>query len=96
MNYIFTDNGVSIGRDATDKRVPKETTIVHRLLLALNEGRRGVGPWVRFNPSLHGMTGCTLGVRNTRTGVVYWHGNYQVESAHEAFNKMGSVFFNKA
>ena len=41
-----------------------------------------------------GLTSCKQGVRNTVTNEVYWHGNYQVEEAHKAFNA-GAVVFNK-
>jgi hypothetical protein len=30
MNFVFTNNGVSIGRDATDKRARTETEVIYR------------------------------------------------------------------
>lgn len=95
MNFIFASNGVSIGRDAKDKRIPKESTLVHRALAALNHGdfRR---PWVRCWPDRHGLTSCRTGFRNRLTGLIYWHGNYQIEDAAQEFNNKGGVFFNVA
>jgi hypothetical protein len=93
MNFIFTEYGVSIRRDASDKRIPKESTLVHRALAELNRGdfRR---PWVRCWPDRHGLTSCRTGFRNRLSGVIYWHGDYQVEDAAQVFNERGGVFFH--
>ena len=94
MNVIFTHTGMSIGRDATDKPIRKESTVIFQALKMLNNGdfRR---PWVRFYPDRHGLTASRIGVRNRKTGEIYWHGNYAIESASEAWNQ-GKLFLNKA
>lgn len=93
MNFAFTDTHLRIGRDATDKRVPKESTVVFRILEALNSGETK-RIWVRFFPYRHGLTCSKIGIRNTKTGEVYWHGNYAIEAAHKAFND-GELILNK-
>ena len=82
-----------MGRDATDKKVYKESTVTGMLLNALNN-TAGIGVWHRFYPDRHGLTACKQGVRNSRTGEIYWHERYQIESAHEAFNA-GNVYYMK-
>ena len=94
MNFVFTNTQIRIGRDTADKHVPKESTLVYRMLQQLN-ANEGFRPWVRFYPDRHGLTSSKLGIKNKRTGVIYWHANYQIEAAHEAFNKVGEVIFNK-
>ncbi len=94
MNYIFTNNGLRIGRDKDDKPVRKESTVVFRVLQALNAGETK-GRWSRFYPYRHGLTSCKIGVRNKTRGIIYWHGNYAVEDAAEALNG-GQLFLNKA
>ena len=95
MNLLFLNNGIRIGRDRDDPRIRKESTIVYYILKMLNSDT-GQGRWVRFYPYRHGLTDSRLGVRNIRTGEIYWHANYQVEDAAEAFNEDGQVFFHKA
>ena len=89
MNFVFTHTGLSIGRDATDKPIRKESTVIHHAL-------KGLGPdWMRFYPDRHGLTSCRIGLRHRRRNEVYWHGNYQIEDAAEAWNS-GNLFLNKA
>ena len=95
MNFIFSKTAISIGRDVTDKRVPKESTLVYRVLKALNSGL-AVKEWVRYYPDRHGLTACKLGIKNVKTNEVYWHERYAVEMAHEEYNKKSVVSFCKA
>jgi len=94
MNFIFTNDGVRVGRDRDDAPIRKESTLVYYILKAFNE-TDGYHRWARFYPDRHGLTSSRLGVRDTRKGTIYWHANYEVEDAAKAFNK-GSVFFHKA
>jgi hypothetical protein len=89
MNFVFGVNGLSIGRDITDKPVRKESAVIGRALRALGSD------WTRYYPNRHGLTDCRIGLRNRRSGEVYWHGNYQVEDAVAAWNK-GGLWLNKA
>jgi len=93
MNFLYTDSGLRVGRDSDDKPARKESTVIFRALKALNAGETR-GHWSRFYPDRHGLTSCRIGVRNRTRGLVYWHGNYQIEAAHEAFNA-GGLFLNK-
>ncbi len=96
MNFAFMAGGLRIGRDASDKPIRKETTVIFRALLALNGGMRyGLGDWARYYPHRHGLTDSRIGVRNKRTGEVYWHERYQIEDAAQAFNA-GELFLLKA
>lgn len=92
MNFVFTSNGVSIGRDAVDKPCRTDTEVVYRVC-------KNVPNAHRFNPSRYGLTssriGFYIGVSIRSSKQVYWHGNYAVESARDAFNG-GSLFLNKA
>ena len=83
-----------MGRDSDDKPIRKESKVIFRVLQALNAGETR-GRWARFYPDRHGLTSSRIGVRNRKQGVIYWHGNYQIESASEAFNA-GGLFLNKA
>jgi hypothetical protein len=94
MNYIFTENGLRIGRDSGDKAIRKESTVIFRVLKALNACETR-GRWARFYPDRHGLTASKIGVQNRKRGIVYWHGNYAVEDAAEAWNG-GQLFLNKA
>ena len=94
MNMLFTNSGVRIGRDNGDKAISKESTVTHHLRRMLNASD-GLSRWVRCYPDKMGLTSCRQGVRNTVTGEVYWHANYQIEAAHKAFNG-GDVFYHKA
>ncbi len=93
MNLLWLNNGLRIGRDG-DKPIRKESTVIFRLLKVLNADETR-GRWARFYPDRHGLTSCKIGVRNRKRGLVYWHGNYQIEMAHKAFNE-GGLFLNKA
>ncbi len=86
MNITFTPNGVRISRDTGEKRIYKETTVICHALRNLNAGNYTRHKWVRYNPSKHegNLTSCTIGIRHNKTGEIYWHVNYQVETAHEA------------
>lgn len=92
MNFIFSKNSVSVGRDITDKKIYKESTVTYKIIKALNE-RDGIGVWKRFYPDRYGLTSCRQGFRNSRTGEYYWHERYQIESACEAFNNGGVTYF---
>lgn len=94
MNLVIGLNGVRIGRDSSDKAISKESTVTHNLRKLLNASG-GPGCWVRFYPDRHGLTSCRQGVRNTKTGVIYWHERYQIEAAHKAFNA-GEVYYLRA
>ena len=94
MNITFLASGIRIGRDTSDKKIYKESTVTGMLINALNN-TAGIGVWKRFYPNRHGLTACRQGVRNSRTGEIYWHERYQIESACEAFNK-GDVYYMKA
>ncbi len=94
MNIVWTHTGVSIGRDTADGKAYKESTVIFRFLQMMNSGDHGK-VWRRFYPNRHGLTDCRTGVRNRITGEAYWHGNYQIENAAEAWNS-GNLFLNKA
>ena len=94
MNFLFTDDGLRIGRDRDDKPVRKESTVVHRIITALNAGETR-GRWTRFHPYRHGLTSCRIGLRNAKRGIVYWHERYQVEDAAKEFNA-GQLFLQKS
>ena len=78
-------------REEGDKAISKESTVTHHFRRLLNE-RDGAGVWVRCYPNKIGLTDSRQGVRNTRSGTIYWHERYQVEAAHKAFNS-GAVFY---
>lgn len=94
MNFVFSKTEISIGRDATEKRVPTEANLVSRILKELNNGLT-IKEWVRFYPDRHGLTSCKIGIKNVKTKEVYWHERYAIEDAHTAYNR-GSVYFSKA
>jgi hypothetical protein len=95
MNFLFTANGLRVGRDRTDKRIRKESTVVFRILSEMNRGAlRRV--WVRCWPDRIGLTSCRVGIKNRKTGDIYWHGNYAVEDAAQAWWNDGQLFLNKA
>ena len=94
MNILFTNSGLRIGRDATDRPIYKESTIIHRLREMLNAAD-GIGVWKRFYPDRHGLTACRTGILNSRTGEIYWHERYQIEDAAKAWRD-GSLFLRRA
>ena len=93
MNFVWTSNGLRIGKDSADRKVRKDSTVVFKALKCLNAGdyRR---PWRRVYPDRIGLTSCRVGIRNMLTGDIYWHERYAIESASEAFND-GSLFLLK-
>jgi hypothetical protein len=92
MNFVFTEGGLRIGRDVTDKRARTETEVVYRAVKSIPGAHR-------FNPSRYGLTdsklGLYIGASMRSSKQVYWHANYMVENAQDAFNG-GAVFFHKA
>ena len=94
MNFVFTDNGLRIGRDSADPRARRESEVFTRAARAL-----GAFDAHTFNPSRYGMTACRhglyLGASIRRAREVYWHANYMVEDAREEWNS-GSLFPRKA
>ena len=94
MNIIFTTNGMSVGRDVADKPIYKESTVIHKLRQMLNQ-TDGIGTWKRFRPDRHGLTSSKIGIRNSKTGVIYWHERYQIECAAKAWRD-GNLFLLKA
>jgi hypothetical protein len=87
-------SGLELIREEGDEALSHESAVTHHIRRLLNaEG--GPGRWVRMYPHKCGLTDCRQGVRNTKTDVVYWHGNYQIEDAHKAYNA-GAVFFDRA
>lgn len=94
MNFVFTDNGLRIGRDSAEPHARRESEIFTRAARAL-----GAFDAHTFNPSRYGMTDCRRGlyfgnsIRRARE--VYWHANYMVEDARTAWND-GSLFLHKA
>ena len=93
MNFTILDGGVRLGRDKGDKALSHESTVTHHIRRMLNAD--GLGRWVRFYPDRVGLTACRQGVRNKKTGEMYWHANYQIEEAHKEFNE-GAVYYHKA
>jgi hypothetical protein len=91
MNFVFTQNGVRIGRDSMDKKCKTETEVIYRVT-------KNVPNAHRFNPSHYGLTsskiGFYIGSSIRKSKELYWHGNYAIESARDAFNK-GSLFLIK-
>jgi hypothetical protein len=91
MNFVFTNTGVSIGRDASDKPCRTETEVIFRAVKSIPNAHR-------FNPSKYGLTDSRIGfyigasIRSTKE--LYWHGNYQIENARDEWNA-GSLFLNK-
>ena len=94
MNFVFTPGGVLVGRDRGDRALGHERELTAAIIRAFNR-TDGEGCWRRFRPDRHGLSDCREGLINTRTGAVYWHGNYSIEAAHKAWNA-GQVFFDKA
>jgi hypothetical protein len=92
MNFVFTLNGVYIGRDASDKPCRTETEVIYRVTKNVLNAHH-------FNPSRYGMTGSKIGFyigfRLSSSKEVYWHERYAIESARDAFNA-GSLFLLKA
>lgn len=92
MNFVFTPNGVRIGRDASDKRCRTETEVIFRAC-------KGIPNAHRFNPSRYGLTdsrlGFYIGVSIRSSKELYWHADYMVESLRDTFNA-GSAFLHKA
>lgn len=86
-------NGCSLYRDTTDKRIPKESTVVYHMKRLLNE--QGYN-FVRMYPDRHGLTSCRLGLVDWKRGIGLWHERYAIESANGAFNQDGEVFFLRA
>ena len=92
MNFVFTSSGIRIGRDATDKRARTETEVIYRAVKSIPNAHR-------FNPSRYGLTDSRLGfyigstIRHSKE--LYWHANYMVENARDAFNS-GALFLHKA
>lgn len=92
--------GVTLIREAGDKRIGKESTVVYHMRNLLNQ-RDGLAAdtrksWKRFNPSNRGLTACRLGVWNPAQEIAYWHERYAIENAAEEFNKAGRVWFMAA
>jgi hypothetical protein len=100
MHITTGRGGITLHRDAGDKRISHESTVTHymRQLLNARDGRqtddRRAGTWHRFYPNKVGLTGCRQGVHNGK--VAYWHERYAIEDAAEEFNKSGKVFYMKA
>jgi hypothetical protein len=92
MNFVFTQNGIRIGRDSTDKKCRTETEVIYRVTKNIPNAHR-------FNPSRYGLTsskiGFYIGFSIRKSKELYWHGDYAIELAHDAFNN-GSLFLNKA
>ena len=105
MHIETSNSGITLHRDAGDKRISHESTVTHHLRRLLNErdgertGERRVGTWRRFRPDKVGLTSSRQGVYNGRKGagaIAYWHERYAIEDAAEEFNKTGHVFYLKA
>ena len=83
--------GCTLTREAGDKRIPKESTVVFNMRNALNaQGYK----FVRINPQNYGLTDCRLGLRDKKAGIILWHERYAIEDAAAEFN-VGSVFFQR-
>ena len=92
MNFVFTPNGIRIGRDTTDKRARTETEVIYRAVKSIPNAHR-------FNPSRYGLTDSKLGFYighriNAKHAELYWHANYMVESLRDTFNN-GVAFLHK-
>lgn len=94
MNFVFMNHGLRIGKDTGDKRAKTESIVIFRALAALNAGDYS-RPWRRFYPCRHGLTESRIGIRNHKTGVIYWHERYAIEKANEAYNG-GELYLSKA
>lgn len=82
----------SLTKEASDKRIPKESTVVFHMRNMLNaQGHH----FVRINPSRYGLNSCKVGLADHKQGIYLWHERYAVEFAHEAFNKDGRVVFQR-
>ncbi len=92
MKIIVGKNGIELIRENGDKPLSHESTVVHHIRRLLN-GKDG-DEWVRCHPHKMGLTDCRQGVRNIKSGTIYWHERYQIEAAHKTFNS-GRVFFAK-
>lgn len=93
MRIERTPSGLALIREPGDPPARRESAVTTMILRRLNQADGPIGGgWTRFNPSRVGLTDCRQGVRNRRTGVVYWHERYQAENAAEAY-RAGGVFY---
>ena len=91
MKINIMTTGIELIREKADKALSKESDVTHHIRRLLNAENNG--QWVRCWPHKIGLTACEQGVRNKKTGVIYWHDRYALEAAHKAFNS-GGVFYS--
>lgn len=95
MYHIIGKGGIEIGRDVPEDCMVNSEKQALSMVVRLLNFRKPSRPWRKFDPSKHGLTDSKIGVRNVKTGEVYWHERYQIESADEAFNA-GKLFLLRA
>lgn len=77
--------------DVTGGAFPVESAAVARLTKGEPRSWDRLEP-VRFNPSRHALTSCTVGLIDRKADIILWHERYAIENAATEFNK-GRVFF---
>jgi hypothetical protein len=90
MNIVFRGNGVEIFR-AGYKRIYTEAGVIGEALKILKKEAKPGERWSRFYPDRHGLTSCRIGMIEKKSGRVYWHERYALESACKEYNN-GRVF----
>jgi hypothetical protein len=102
MKAILTKSGCTLVREAGDKRIGKESTVVFHMRNLLNA--QGYN-YRRIYPDRYGLTSCKLGLaekgirlsdgKTSSYKTILWHERYAIENAAEEFNKSGEVFFQR-
>lgn len=92
MQLTLTPTNCTLIRDKHDKRISHESTTAYHIKEILNSQGYHL---VRFNPSKHGLTACTVGLIDRKAHFILWHERYAIEDAAKAFNA-GKVTFERA
>lgn len=92
MRVTLGIGGATLHREPGDKRIGKESTVVFHMRNLLNAQAH---KFTRYYPYRENMTASRLALRDRKAGVILWHERYAVENAADAFNKNGSVFFQR-
>lgn len=92
MKIEINDGGCLLIREPGDKRMRRESEVVSAMIRLLNQ--KG-GKFKRIWPYRVGLTSSRLGLADETERIGYWHGNYAVEDAKNAFNRKGKIWFNR-
>lgn len=93
MILRFDQGGLTVTREASDKRIPKESTFYYYVVQQLRNQGYDV---VRQVPSKDGhLTGAPFYIRERKGEWALFHNEYAIVSAHEEFNKRRSIRLTK-